>query len=192
LTFQYGSIFPLIPFSGYLFLGVFLGYLLLNIPQANRNKYIITRFAVIGAIYLLVGFLLNYYYQAGGYKLLGKCNLNLGISTYRVGVSLLLIVLGTLISNKLLRFESIITTLSKRSLFIYVFHLLIIYGTPVSPGLRHLFYRVDTFTAFYCALFVIFFSVLFVLLYENTYKRPYIYHLYRYLIVALLIYMLLV
>ena len=191
LTFDYDSIFPVMPFAGYLYLGVAFGYLLLNIPQEKRNRYILTKFTLFGLVYLVLGLLLSYYYSHGGYKVLGICKLNIGISVYRVGISLLVIVFGTLISSKLLRFERIITILSNRSLFIYVIHLILIYGTAITPGIRNFFYNVDTFTAFYCAVVVILFSILLVLLYEYTYKKPYIKYLYRYLIVAILIYMLL-
>ena len=191
LTFNFDSIFPIAPFTGYLLLGTSFGYLLLNIPTENRNKYIITRFTTIGLVYLLLGILLNYFYKSGGYELIGVCKLNMGISVYRVGISLLVIVAGTLVSSKLTRFEKIITILSNRSLFIYVFHLILIYGTAITPGVGHFFYNVDVFTAFYCAVFVVFFSILFVVLYDYVSKRPHFRYLSRYFIVALLIYMLL-
>jgi hypothetical protein len=115
----------------------------------------------------------------------------MGISIYRIGVSLLVIVAGTLISNKLVKFEKIISMLSKRSLFIYVFHLILIYGTAITPGIRYFFYKVDVFTGFYCAFFVIFFSILFVMLFEYGSKKIYLHYFFRYFIVALLIYILL-
>jgi uncharacterized membrane protein len=192
LTMDYGSIFPITPFSGYLYIGVFIGYLLQKTPSENRNKYIIKNFTLLSIPYLLIGIILSYWYSNVGYKLFGICSLNIGISIYRVGVSLLVIVFGTLISSWLLIFQNEISMLSKRSLFIYVFHLLLIYGTPITPGLRHLFFNVDIITALYCTLFVIFFSILFVFLYEHTYKNPKSNYFYKYIIVGLLIYMLLI
>lgn len=158
---QTGSIFTILPFSGYIFIGVSIGYLLSQIPSCSRNRYIITRFPLLSLPYLAIGILIDYLYNYGYLYFMGQVTLNVGVSLHRVGVSLLVCAFGGMLAGFLGRFQNIISMFSRRSLFIYVAHLLIIYGTPVSPGLRHLFYQVETFTAFYSALFVIFFSLLF-------------------------------
>ena len=188
---RHGTIFPLLPFSGYLLIGTFLGYLLQNIPHENRNWYIIKNFVLIGIPYVILGFAIDNWYSHGGFKIIGSVGTSMGISVYRVGVAMLMIATAVFLSRFMLRFQAPISMLSQKALFIYVIHLLIIYGSPISPGIRHLFFNVDIYTAFYCAFFVIFFSLFFVYLYDVTSKNKMAKHFYKYAIVALLIYRLL-
>jgi len=189
---KHRTIFPLFPFTGYLLIGVFLGYLLQNTSSENRNSYIIKNFILIGIPYVIIGFLLDYWYVRGGSDVIGIATISMGVSVYRVGVAMIMIAAATFFSKFLLRFQPTISMFSKKALFIYVIHLLIIYGSPISPGLRHFFFNVDVFTAFYCAFFVIFFSLFLVYLYDLSLQKEGAKHFYKYLIVAFLIYRLLI
>ena len=192
LSLDKGSIFPIFPFMGYMLIGVYLGYLLERIDIKNRNKYTLIYFPLIGSVYIIASIIFNYFYHSGLSAVIGVTSLNMGVSLLRVGVSIFVISFGTLLSYPLKPFTEIISMFSKRALFIYVIHLLIIYGSPIFPGLYRFFYAVDSVTAFYCAGFVIFFSSLLVYIYEKTYKRQIASYFYKYFIVALIIYLLLI
>jgi len=188
---EHRSIFPLLPFTGYLLIGVFLGNLLQNVPSENRNSYIIKNFILIGIPYIILGYLIDYGYSRGDLQIIGTAKLSMGISVYRVGVAMLMIAGAAFLSKFLLRFQPQISMFSQKALFIYVIHLLLIYGSPISPGLRHFFFNVDVATAFYCAFFVIFFSLFFVYLYNYSLQKSEAKQFYKYLIVAFLIFRLL-
>ena len=60
LTTTTGSLFPIAPFGGYMFIGVAVGYVLQNIEPEKRNFYILSRFPIIGAIYIIIGSIFVY------------------------------------------------------------------------------------------------------------------------------------
>jgi uncharacterized membrane protein len=190
MSMQHGTLFPLFPFAGYLLIGSSMGYLIQKVDKDKRDKFIIKNFFLIGIPYIILGVVFNHYYEYGMLKFLGKPTISMGISLYRVGATMLFISVSTLFCKVLKRYEDIISMFSKRSLFIYVIHLLIIYGSPITPGLRHIFFNVEPALAFYCAIFVIFFSLLIVYIYDKSSKIEAASYLYKYIIVALLIYML--
>jgi uncharacterized membrane protein len=189
---SYGSIFPLFPFSGYLLIGTFVGYLLQKQAAENRNFYLIKTLFLLGIPYLIIGYFVDNWYVNQGFRIIGAAKIGLGVTIIRVGLTMWVIALASLFSVFLQKFQKSVSMLSKRAIFIYVIHLLIIYGSPITPGLRHLFFNIDIFTAFYCAFFVIFFSVLLVYLYDLTNKSEKIKQFYKFFIVALLIYLLLI
>jgi hypothetical protein len=187
-----GTIFPIMPFSGYLLIGSAMGYLIQRVQPEKRNAYIVKNLFLIGLPYIVIGHLFGSLYGTYGHNVLGSPSIQLGLSIGRVGVAMWVISFSTLVCNALSSWENIISMLSKRSLLIYVIHLLIIYGSPITPGLRHFFFNVNAATAFYCAFFVIFFSILIVYLYDTSNKNIAANYFYKYVIVALLIYMLLI
>ncbi|MPM74051.1 hypothetical protein SDC9_121036 [bioreactor metagenome] len=189
---QHGTIFPLLPFSGYILIGSSLGYLLQNVSAEARNSFIIKKFFLIGLPYVIFGVLFDIWYANGGVNIIGSSPIQLGVSIYRVGLSMWIISVSAFLSKFLTVLQPLLSMLSKRSLFIYVIHLLIIYGSPISPGIRHFFFNVDVGTAFYCALFVIFFSILLVYMYDTSSKNENASNFYKYVMVALIIYMLLI
>lgn len=193
LSIEHGSIFPLIPFSGYIFLGAFWGYRISLVPREERERFVLKKGIIWGLPIAILGYVLAHYDYALA-EILGIIKIPLGISIERVGVALVVMSFGTFISNIFVRMkiDGVVSMLSKRALFIYVVHLLLIYGSPISPGLRHFFFHTDALTAFYCAFAVIFFSVLLVWFYDVTSKKDGFMSFYKYSMVALLIYMLMI
>ncbi len=206
LSMKNGTIFPLLPFTAYLLFGTFVGYLIQRQPSENRTFYIATRLLLIGAIYIAISYVLKFWLYHGGLNTVVSItgvNINLtnipaSLNFLRVGLAMFAISISAWLcyffekmkSSNWQKFENIIGMFSKRSLFIYVIHLIIIYGSPFTPGLRHFLFHVDTMTAFYCAFFVIFATMLIVYVYEQTTKKEKFVQFYKYTIAALLIYML--
>ncbi len=134
LSFQHGSLFPLFPASAYMFLGVGLGAVLLETPEEGRVRvFRLTCLTASGALLLLAMAaeriplsLLPAHdlYKVGhAYTLL------------RVGFALLIFALLAWTAEIYPRLAAAWAPLGRRSLFLYVGHLVLIYGTPWTPGL---------------------------------------------------------
>ncbi len=190
LSMQHGTIFPILPFSGYLFIGSFIGCLIQRESPENRNNFIAKKIPVIAIPYIIIGVMMFYNI---GIECKIHVPIHFGIIISRAGFALLAISIAAWLYKYVpcfSRFENIISMFSKRALFIYVIHLLIIYGSPVTPGLVHVLFDTDIITAIYCAFFVIFSTLLIVYIYEKTSKKEKFIQFYKYLAVAILIYIL--
>lgn len=202
LSMKNGSIFPIFPFTAYLFLGTFVGYLIKKQEQEKRTFYIATRVAILGLIYVLIAYFLKYLNYHSVYNnsfIFTKSTLSIWLIVIRVGLSMIAISMAAWVCYFLEKFkqntvwksiQDTIYLFSNRALFIYVIHLLLIYGSPITPGLRHFLAHTDVFTAVYSAFAIIFFTMLIVYIYDKTFSKEKFSQLYKYAIVALLIYML--
>ncbi|MDQ1266721.1 MAG: hypothetical protein QG635_1873 [Bacteroidota bacterium] len=140
LTQEHGSIFPIFPFTSYLFFGVALGLLLKKIRPDRRVKWLI-RFGIpIGLMFFSVGFPVQYIF---GHYILDNIpnspNLNPGVVLVRVGFVLSGLSVISIIYEKTKRLKNIYSFFSKRAIYIYLVHLLVIYGTPIFPGFAYFF-----------------------------------------------------
>ncbi|MDR3670962.1 MAG: heparan-alpha-glucosaminide N-acetyltransferase domain-containing protein [Holophaga sp.] len=134
LSFQQGSLFPLFPTSAYMFLGVGLGALLLETPEPRRARTF--RMAcltaglgslVVSVIAARVPFRVLPPGEAwrGGYA----------FTTCRLGFALLVFGLLGWVAEWRPALSASWAPLGRRSLFVYVGHLTLIFGTPWTPGL---------------------------------------------------------
>jgi acyltransferase len=134
LSFSHGSLFPLFPASAYMFLGVGLGALLLELPEARRVRGFRLACLAASAALLLLSLAAEHIpasllpahdaYKAGhAYTLL------------RLGFALL--IFGTLawVAERWPRLATACAPMGRKSLYVYVGHLVLIYGTPWTPGL---------------------------------------------------------
>ncbi|GAB1429197.1 hypothetical protein MASR2M18_00270 [Ignavibacteria bacterium] len=130
-SYRSGSIFPIFPFSAFMFLGVAIGAFLKCLPtSAGRTEYIkkkglyaaVATFgiaAVVWAIYLAVPMPnLNYQLVHPAFMLL------------RAGIVLAIFTVAAYISGKTTSFNKHYSFFSTKSLHIYVIHLVLLYGTP--------------------------------------------------------------
>ncbi|MDA3860059.1 MAG: heparan-alpha-glucosaminide N-acetyltransferase domain-containing protein, partial [Melioribacteraceae bacterium] len=120
ITFQFGSIFPLFPYLQFIFLGAIWGILIAEKPRLLSNN---------GNIYIILFFSL--FIIAFAYAL----KTNYSDSLLRVGVIFVLLSLFEYISRSIKRIPKIIESLARNSLWIYIIHLVILYGSPTSIGL---------------------------------------------------------
>lgn len=134
LSYEHGSLFPLIPSSAYMCLGVGLGHVLVETPAAQRARTFRLTCLAAGAVALLVslaadhlpwGLLPREETWRGSYD----------YTTCRLGFTLVTFgVLGWLAELRP-GLAAALAPLGRRSLFIYVAHLSVIFGTPWTDGL---------------------------------------------------------
>lgn len=137
-----GSLFPFFPFASYLFFGVAAGAYLHAVPAEQRTaqlqKYgwrvggVIAALAMLAHVVALnVGVPFNELEHAGSVALVLR----------RVGIVLMLFSASAWTLRKTWRFRSWFTMFSAKSLYIYVIHLVILFGTPWFDGLGRTQYR---------------------------------------------------
>lgn len=136
LTRSYGSLFPLFPWLVYVFSGALLG----NYLYKNDGIYLKKRFsfslASLGGILLLLSVLLFSLQHSSN----GKISLwfySTGIVLLRVGFVLILNAIMAFIVRKFSSIPKLIVDTGKKTMLLYVLHIVILYGSAWFPG----FYR---------------------------------------------------
>ncbi|MGA2080634.1 MAG: heparan-alpha-glucosaminide N-acetyltransferase domain-containing protein [Holophaga sp.] len=143
LSFDHGSLFPLLPTSAYMFLGAGLGALLLETPGPRRVRVFRLACLGAGAASLLVSLLAAH----APWALLPPEKAYQGAYAYtsaRLGFALLAFGLLAWAAERSPGLAAACAPLGRRSLFVYVCHLAVIYGTPWTPGLTSRWFHVMT------------------------------------------------
>lgn len=112
------SLFPLTPFSLYLFSGCLIGYFFLF----YKNKNAFFNFSLISLLIFLI------------FKIL---SLKLDIIFFRISVLSFISFLFLYLENKENKVLKILQIFGKESLIVYFWHLPIVYGWVINKGLRH-------------------------------------------------------
>ncbi len=124
-TYLYGSIFPLFPYLLYIFLGGLCGvFIAKDISLIKEYSFLLSLFGFGVAIILLV-IILNDYFGIDLYY----------ASLIKIGVVFSLFSIIGLVSKNMDSLPNYIQSLAKNSLWIYIIHLVILYGSPTSIGL---------------------------------------------------------
>ena len=146
ITSQFGSIFPLFPYLGYMFLGSVFGLLLKsNHEFFKKNKYIAT-LIIAGSIIILFPLLIESQYSS---------------SIFSIGAILFLLPIFGLLSKKNQQLPKPIHSIAKNSLWIYIIHLIIIYGSPASIGLFQIVGKTQpAFVAIFAAVLMVIFMTI--------------------------------
>jgi uncharacterized membrane protein len=140
LAFEHGSLFPIFPFSAYMFLGVGLGALLMEAPVDRRVRWFRLACLSASAAFLALGLVLgklpttwlpehDLYKVGHAYTML------------RLGFALLVFAFLAWVSEALPRLSAACAGMGRKSLYVYVVHLVLIYGTPWTPGLSTAHFR---------------------------------------------------
>lgn len=129
-----GSLFPLFPWAGYVMFGGVLGAYLARRgdqfePFKSSRKLIIAGVALL-ALYYYAGYL-----KAAGYGSVHFWAYSHELVLLRLGSVLLLIVLVMLLSAKVRAVPPTLLAVGRRTLPIYLLHLVILYGSPWNHGL---------------------------------------------------------
>jgi len=131
----HGSPFPLFPFVGFLFAGAIVSWEFLAAGDRGDERQFTRRLALAGEVLLLTGILLdvlpvrvyptyNYWFTSPAYFLV------------RVG-ALMLITCGFWhLACRFRETPGLLTVLGRESLFVYVTHLFLLYGSAVNPQLN--------------------------------------------------------
>ncbi len=132
---DYGSLFPLFPWAGYVLAGSFLG----NYLAVNKQAYMQKRFAfnllLAGGVMILsadlVKNLINLSIETERY--LGY---ETSVAFFRLGIVLLINSGMVLLARKVTMLPKLVTDIGANTLPIYVVHLIILYGSAWSPGVN--------------------------------------------------------
>ncbi len=133
-SFKHGSLFTLLPFAAYMFVGVGVGTLLAEIPASERERRFPLYAFGVGALCLLFGLAGTYLpitlYPQHDYYLTSP-----HFALIRVGCVLVFMGILTYLYRFTRRFEEYYSRLGKKSLYIYTAHLVLLFGTPWFGGL---------------------------------------------------------
>lgn len=194
LTAEHGSIFPLFPFTGYLFLGTAFGSLLKSVAPEERTNFMIKYCWMIGLPLIAAGYPLMKYLSSYEFPFVDIMRVNPGLFFIRTGTVLVILSIMSLIYKHTQQLDKFYSLFGKRAIFIYVIHLFLIYGTPLSVGLNK-YYR-STLTldwAVFAALAVVLATLAIVYIYDKgmtRHKKAPVY--FRYAVAVYLLYVFLV
>ena len=133
-TFEFGSIFPLFPYLLYVFLGAVFGVYFSK--DNSLIKIFLFMLFILGlglSIILLVLILSNYF----------GIDLFFG-SLIKIGIVLVLFSTLGLLTRNVDSIPNYLRSLARNSLWIYVIHLVILYGSPASIGLFQIVGKTQT------------------------------------------------
>jgi hypothetical protein len=133
-----GSFFPIFPFASFLFAGAGTAVLYLRWKQQGRESAFPKYLFLIGAAVLVLSLLTI---DVVFYKVFehGIANENPMLFFLRMGYVLLLWSFVGFLLSKIHRIPNILSTVGQHTLLIYVFHVVILNGSPWFYGIKHLF-----------------------------------------------------
>ncbi|MFN3305771.1 MAG: heparan-alpha-glucosaminide N-acetyltransferase domain-containing protein [Candidatus Kapaibacteriota bacterium] len=193
-----GSYFTIFPFSAFTFFGVTFGTYLERFELPQRANVIIKYGFILFNIVLPLGIAVYIFINSFSLPFYDVFKANSGISIVRLACVLALLSLLVLLYKKYLYnfdfVQKVSTTLGKNALFVYVVHLIILYGLPWYPGFATIFNRtLDLLPSFAASLLVVFISFSLVFILEDfTSKKRFLKSVFRYGVVSLLILLMLV
>ncbi|NCS90102.1 MAG: DUF1624 domain-containing protein [Ignavibacteria bacterium] len=129
-----GSLFPLFPWSGYVLAGAVLGSYLAKKPGIFRSAKFSTWLLVAGIGIMLFAQLVEYieFYWLGEMR---TWNTSPYLVFFRLGFVLVLNSIVSFISLKVESIPKLLVLLGRNTLLIYVFHLVILYGSAWNAGI---------------------------------------------------------
>ncbi len=132
---SHGSPFPLFPYVGFLYAGVIVSWEFLVAVHHGRQKLFMLKLAVIGASLIAAGMI----FDALPIQLYPKYDFWYTSPNYffiRLGVLMLTATGFWFISTKIHQPNDILTVLGRESLFVYVLHLIFLYGTAINDKIN--------------------------------------------------------
>ncbi|MFO7445967.1 MAG: heparan-alpha-glucosaminide N-acetyltransferase domain-containing protein [Ignavibacteriaceae bacterium] len=133
-----GSLFPLVPWAGYVIAGGILGSYLAKKPMIFKTARFSRNLAILGIVLMVLSYVLDLI-NTKVYGNAYRYDLSLNISLFRLGFVLILNALVSFISLKIETIPKFLILVGRNTLLIYVIHLMILYGSAWNPGLSQLF-----------------------------------------------------
>lgn len=137
LSYKHGAIYALYPVSAYFFFGVCLGVVLRNTPKDKLFDTIFKKGVLLGLIMLLIGWFVYWKLDMVDYPYCTVSLVNPGLMILRMGIVLMVFPLIVILHDKIKSFSWLYLTLSKKSFFLFVVHLIVIYGCAAFYGINH-------------------------------------------------------
>ena len=145
LTDANGSLFPMFPFSAYLFAGLAVGARLKEIPAEERDQRMKRDAWKFGAIITGLSVLAQFtLVQFGVSNAVLEDSMSVTLFFRRAGVVLMFFSLSVVILEKTWSMRETWAMFGTKSLWIYVIHLVLLFGTPWIAGLGRTHYRTMT------------------------------------------------
>jgi len=140
ISFEHGSIFPVFPFASYLFYGVALGSYLKNVPSEQWTQKLKKLALTLGLPLFVVGVGLNLL-QAylTGTELTEFGRASAGLVLTRIGIVLGILSFLSYVYPYVKSFDQYTIIFSRKSLYIYVIHLVLLYGCTWFPSIAKLY-----------------------------------------------------
>lgn len=138
LSIKKGTLFPIFPYTGFMLAGVAVGTYLKSVPKELRYQYLIKYSPIIGVILILISLLVTLIFTQFNYLYLEPLKANPGTYIMRLGCVFIFIGLVSIIYYFTQRFSDFYSILGKRALFVYVAHLVLLYGIPWVPSIGRL------------------------------------------------------
>ncbi|MCX6152442.1 MAG: heparan-alpha-glucosaminide N-acetyltransferase domain-containing protein [Ignavibacteriales bacterium] len=150
-----GSLFPLIPWVGFVLAGAMLGHYLENNPGVFKSTRFSLNLFAIGISFIalsLIGDRLEFLL----YKESAFWTTSPNLIFFRLGVVLLLNSLVSYLAIRLETIPSLFIQIGRNTLPVYVIHLVILYGSPWSLGLYNILAkRLDLWTTIAAAILMV-------------------------------------
>lgn len=137
-----GSLFPMFPFSAYLFAGLFVGTRLNELPSDTRDSYLKRNGWRAGIGLVALSALAMYLLRSAGISetyITGSTSIPLFV--FRSGVVLTIFSIAVVLVRSLWGMRSWFSLFGSKSLHIYVIHLVILFGTPWVSSIGRTHYR---------------------------------------------------
>ncbi|MCX7880093.1 MAG: DUF1624 domain-containing protein [Ignavibacteria bacterium] len=145
LSLTKGSYFTIFPFSGFLFFGVAFGTYIERFPVEERMRQIFHSGFKLSFILLPIGILLYIGINLLNLPLYDLFKGNTGMSIIRISIVFALLSSVTYFYQKFSTNLEFLTNFSKilgkNSLFVYVVHLLLLYGSPLFFGVATFYHK---------------------------------------------------
>ncbi len=160
-TANFGSNFPLVPWMGFVLFGGFYGYILSKSAKIAYNTKFSILTMVIGVLLsIFSGAVLGYMYDVT--KLEDFLYLQYhNVQFFHLGNVLIISGVLSIIANKF-KIPVILSTVGKKTMMIYIVHILVVYGTGINKGYRDLIGQ--TLNPYYTVLLALVTVVFFVVL----------------------------
>ncbi len=130
-SYKHGSLFPIFPFSSFMFFGIAIGAFLKRFPSNSERSECLKKrgiaaailtFCLAGIVYIIYSIIPIPIYNFQG--------VHPAFMLLRVGIVLFIFTITAFITDKTVAMNKHFTTFSAKSLHIYTIHLVLLYGTP--------------------------------------------------------------
>lgn len=124
-TIKYGSIFPIFPYLEFVFFGAIFGVLITQKHEIITKKSYLISYLVAGAVLLFLAYLTFSYRDYSD-------------SLLRFGALFTFLSIFSFIGARITKLPKIVASFARNSLWIYIIHLIILYGSPTSVGITQI------------------------------------------------------
>ena len=127
------SVFPLFPWAGFVFCGTLTSQLFLSAQQRGEERKMMTRIFFVGVVIVLLGFLSDLI-PVRIYRTYDFWHTSPSFFMIRLGIVMIVLSGMWLYEKKTSPGPSLMQVIGQESLFVYAFHIIIVYGSAIRNG----------------------------------------------------------